>query len=567
MKTVSILTRKTHMADMAANLLVMVLYVLTGYLGFFFALNPGNVTVFWPPSGIALAALLLLGPRLLPGVWCGSFWVNLVFFYAHGPLQPMHFFVVAGIATASSLQALAGYHLLRRLCQPVFPFRNLNQVWTFIATSLGVCLIAPCGGVASLAAAGLLSNPAGAWLTWWIGDSIGLLLFTPLSLMLILRPAELVPRRRWYVLPAFGLILAGAQYLVFLSEIGRSFPLAWLLYALLVWCAFLFGQAGVILCNTWIFFTAVSGTINGLGIFSGHPPQISLYLLQAYIGLMTVMSLFLTAVLHERQGQLQELTQLKEEAERANQAKSLFLAKMSHELRTPLNAIIGFSKHLQRILSPRLDANERLFLGRVLDNSLHLLNLINDVLDLSRIEAGRLTIRLEPIELPELLQESLNALQSLLDASQLQLSQDCPPELQPLLADRERLKQVLLNLLSNAIKFTPQQGRISLSLLADVQGQALSLSIRDTGLGIPPEQHQHIFEKFQQADNEISRSHHGSGLGLSIARELCELMGFDLRLSWSQPGLGSTFTLHFHPQATAEASDGISIPQPAESGN
>ena len=232
-----------------------------------------------------------------------------------------------------------------------------------------------------------------------------------------------------------------------------------------------------------------------------------------------------------------ELEMTNRELERANRLKSEFLASMSHELRTPLHTIIGFSELLGEELEGPLNEKQHRFIQHIHKDSLHLLELINDVLDISKIEADRLELRPEAFDFTALLAESLASVRSLAEAKShiLESASNVPRAVE---ADRLRIKQVLVNLLSNAIKFTPEGGRIGVD--ARVQGSAVVVSVSDTGIGIPPEEHESIFDKFHQVGATTKGVREGTGLGLAITKRLVEQHGGSISVQ-SKPRQGSTF--------------------------
>ena len=245
----------------------------------------------------------------------------------------------------------------------------------------------------------------------------------------------------------------------------------------------------------------------------------------------------------ELEATVSEARRARDAAREASRAKSNFLANMSHELRTPLHSVIGFSRIVLRSSGDRLGAEELEYLRRIQDNGQHLLALIEDVLDLSRIEAGHMSLALEAVDLGGLLEDTVADVGERARAKGVELVGPDAAPLQPLAADRQRLRQVVLNLLDNAVKFTEPGGRVTVSVARDGE-RPLRLDVTDTGIGIAPEKLGQIFESFRQEDETVSRRFGGTGLGLSIARRLSRLMGFDVHAR-SRQGEGSTFSVSF----------------------
>jgi signal transduction histidine kinase len=235
----------------------------------------------------------------------------------------------------------------------------------------------------------------------------------------------------------------------------------------------------------------------------------------------------------------QELREKTEQLEIANRHKSEFLANMSHELRTPLNAIIGFSEVLLARMFGQLNDKQDEYLQDVLSSGRHLLSLINDILDLSKVEAGRMELDLAPFNLPLALDNALTLVRERAMRHGIRLELAVGAGVGDLVGDERKIKQILLNLLSNAVKFTPEGGRVGVR--AERANGTVEVSVSDTGIGISPEDQEAIFEEFRQVGTDYARKREGTGLGLTLARKFVELHGGRLWVK-SLLGQGSTFT-------------------------
>lgn len=233
--------------------------------------------------------------------------------------------------------------------------------------------------------------------------------------------------------------------------------------------------------------------------------------------------------------------------EQASAAKSQFLANMSHEFRTPLNAILGYTNMLLQGVSGEMTPPQRRNLTRIDSNGRHLLEVINEILDITRIEAGRMPLHLTDFGLPELLNEVMAEMDPIIARSKLTVETHLEEGLPGVWTDRQKVKQIVLNLLSNALKFT-HEGSVHVSAEYQNGTGILSISVKDTGIGIDVSNQEKIFEDFQQVDSSPTRAYGGTGLGLSICRRLATMLGGRVSLQ-SSPGQGSTFTLHFPRRA------------------
>ena len=232
----------------------------------------------------------------------------------------------------------------------------------------------------------------------------------------------------------------------------------------------------------------------------------------------------------------------RDEAEEANRTKSQFLANMSHELRTPLNSVIGFAGILLKNKTGNLHPTDLNFLERIQANGKHLLALINEILDLSKIEARKIELKLAPVALDVLVRETIAQQEGLVRDRPVQLLADVPATVAPIQADADKLRQVIINLIGNALKFT-ERGSVTVRVVTDpANHQPVRIEVIDTGIGIPKEKLGVIFEAFQQADASTARKYGGTGLGLTISQALCQLMGCHIEVA-SEVGRGSTFSV------------------------
>ncbi len=415
------------------------------------------------------------------------------------------------------------------------------------------------------------------WLTWWLGDLAGVLVFTPLLLSWGLPAERGHAGRIGEALLAF-LTVSLTSLFIFVQwfQNGR-YPLGFLVFPSLIWAALRFNQRVITLCIASLAGVAIWWTVHGDGPFAMATVNESLLLLQTYVGVVTLATLILFASVTERRHaeritqqlninlvrQAHELAEETERAKTADRLKSAFLATMSHELRTPLNSIIGFTGLLHQGLAGPLNAEQKKQMGMVLGSSRHLLSLVNDVLDLTKIEAGDLQVSFQPFNLSEAIEHARQVLMPLAERKGLRLEVRVAPEIGQLVSDRRRVEQVLINLIGNGIKFT-DKGQVT--VLADLQrngrlpvgdarlnghGWVARIQIVDSGIGIRPEDMGRLLNAFRQLDSGLNRQHEGTGLGLVICKKLLVAMGGEIEVQ-SRWGAGSTFTVTLPLEPPAE---------------
>ncbi len=249
------------------------------------------------------------------------------------------------------------------------------------------------------------------------------------------------------------------------------------------------------------------------------------------------------------------LQKAKEAAEAANRTKSDFLANMSHELRTPLNAIIGFSDMMKMGMGGEMSAKHQEFTEDIHNSGKHLLNLINEILDLSKIESGNMKLEYSDIAMPELLERSLVFFKERAMKHRINVSSECVSELPLVRGDEMRIKQVLVNLLSNAVKFTPDDGKVHVSVRMLGAGEQIEMIVSDTGPGISEEDIPKLFKSFQQLDSSCTKEHQGTGLGLALCRSIVELHGGKIWVE-SEVGKGSRFIFRLPTVNKKDSEDG-----------
>ena len=517
---------------------IAVLYVLAARAGLGLDAVSGFAALVWPPTGIALAAVLLGGRRLWPGIFIGALVANI--------LTGAPTLAAAGIATGNTLEAVVGAYALKRVTGFRPALDGLRAVFALIALAAMLStMISATIGVASLRFAGLVSADklGETWRTWWVGDAIGALLVAPAILVWASGPRSRLSPRRLVEAAVLALGVIVASFIIFVAPItpdGGPVGKAYVFFPLLMWAAIRFGQRGAVTATVVVSAIAVAGTVLWQDPSTRPTLHESLLAVQTFMGITAATFLVLGASISERERSREQLREARDVATAANSTKAEFMAVMSHELRTPLNAIAGYAELLLLGVPGPLTPKQNDAVVRIRSNEEHLLALIEDVLSFAKIEAGRIPVTpqtvaicqeldsLEPLLRPDLVRHELTYIWT-----------GCDPKLM-VTADPVKLRQILLNVLGNAVKFTPPRGRIELTALRS--GDRVSIRVSDTGVGIEPDKLDRVFEPFFQVQTGPTREYAGVGLGLSISRDFARAMGGEIEVR-SAPGEGCVVTI------------------------
>ncbi len=640
-----------------------VAYVLAGKLGLLFASVHASATAVWPPTGIAIAALLILGVRMWPAVAAGAFLVNVT---TAGSVATS-----LCIALGNTLEAVVGVWLVGRLAHGRRAFERPRGIFAFAAAVVPGAAIAATVAVASLVLGGFAprADAAAIWITWALGDISGALIVAPLLILWTADPRSLALRRQPIEALALLLGVVGTALIVFgglAPAAWRQYPMAFLAIPPLLWAAVRFGRREASIAVVVLMAIAVGGTMRGFGSFAALPPTHSLLVLQSFVATMAVMTLVVAALVRsrEREGSLlqaiidripvmitmyeastrvlrlnreferltgwsteaargvdlmarcypdpayraevrafmdsvregwrdlamttrdgqilktswsnirlpddtrigigldaterrrveDERERARAEAEEASRIKDEFFAMLGHELRNPLGAITT----ALHVIDTGEPGDERSAKARdiITRQVRHLVRLVDDLLDVTRLSTGKITLARRPVDLAVVARRVVGALAATTPALRLGSETDGPVWIE---ADETRLEQILNNLLGNAVKFTAAGGRVTVGVA--VRDGLAVLSVEDTGAGIAPDLLPRIFDLFVQGQSGLHRPAPGLGIGLTLVKRLVDLHGGRIEAASEGPGRGSVFTVRFplHP-APREAAPAVARP-------
>jgi signal transduction histidine kinase len=519
----------------AGSVALATIYFVSGKCGLSLAFVNASATPIWPPTGIALAALLLWGERLWPGVFLGAFLVNLT---TQGT-----WLTSLGIACGNTLEAVIGVHLVVRYAGGLKTFKRAERIFRFmILAAMGSTLASATLGVTSLCLGGLASwrEYGAVWVTWWLGDMMSDVVFAPVLLLWLSEAAPRLSVRRVFETAGLVVALVAVGLLVF-SARG---PFAYLVVLPCLWAAFRFGKRGAVTATLIMSGIALWFTLHGLGPFAGTEPNRSLLMLQAFIGTMTVTSLVLAAVISERQEAERQLAAANEELEKRVQSRTAqlrdingqledFVYSIAHDLRAPLRSMHSFAKVLYSEYGARLDDTARDYTRRIEASASFMDRLLLDLLTYNRLAHSE--FELSAVDVEGLWRAAVAQHEHSIREKQAHI--EAVPPLPRVRAHEAALGQALANLLGNALKFVAPGVTPHVRFRAEERLENVRLWIEDNGIGISPKHHELVFRIFEQLNG---KQYGGTGIGLCLVRKAVERMGGRVGLE-SNLGQGSRF--------------------------
>jgi len=514
-----------------------IVYIVAGKIGLSLASLHASASPVWPPAGIALAAILLVGYRAWPAIFVGAFIVNLT---TAGDIGTS-----VAIATGNTLEAITGAVLVNRFADGKNVFDRPAGVFKFALAAAVSALISPVFGVTSLALDGFAdwTNYGAIWVTWWLGDVTGDLIFTPLVLLWGIRWKLGWKKEEAIEVSVLLLLLALLSAVVFggwLEVSAKNYPIAFICGPIVIWTAFRFTQRETATGIFILSVIAVWGTMRGFGPFVGQTENQSLLTLQSWTAVLAITAMALSAGMAERRRIEEELQQQKSIVEAANRTKDHFLAMLSHELRTPLTPVISALESLETESTQTEDT--KVSLAMIRRNIELETQLIDDLLDFTRIARDKMQLCFAPVDAHQAVSNVVEICRAEAKSKRLHMHFKLRAKNYHVSADAAKFQQIIWNLLKNSIKFTPEGGEIVISS-QNPSETVLNITVRDTGIGMEPEIMQRIFDPFEQGNRSFEHRVGGLGLGLAISKSLAQAHGGTLTAQSDGPDHGSTFSL------------------------
>ena len=532
---------------LASLLALAVVYYIVAKLSLRLASLHASASPVWPPAGIALAALLVLGYRVWPAILVGAFLANLT--TAGNTLTS----VCIGIG--NTLEAICCAWLINRSAHGLKVFERAGDVFKFAAIAMFSCLISPTIGVTALAAAGFAdwTNYTAIWLTWWLGDATGELVVAPLLVLWSLRPRWRIHLKTDIEVALLLLLLIALAEIVFggwFPISAENYPISFICGPIVIWTAFRFSPRETATGTFILTAIAIWGTRHGFGPFVMETPNQSLLIVQTSTAVLAVTALALSAGIAERRRAEEAIERQKIAVEAANRTKDNFLAMLSHELRTPLTPVLAALDVLDS--DPAHAPETKSSLAMIRRNVELESQLIDDLLDLTRIARDKLQLHFVEVDAHQAILNVVEMCRMEANARRLKVHLNLRAGAHHVTADTAKFQQIIWNLLKNAIKFTREEGEITLST-SNPAPQIIEVNIRDTGIGMEPEVIQRIFDPFEQGNQSFQDRFGGLGLGLAISKSLAHAHNGTLVAKSEGRGRGSTFTLTMHTTSPAQA--------------
>jgi signal transduction histidine kinase len=552
MGTSSLIEKRLSWRDPAVQRLALVagLIFISSYGGLWLSEALGRLTAIWIANAILVFFLLRSARRDWPVVLLAGFAAN----FAADLMIGDDLFSSAYLTLCNAVGVLiVAWPLVHLKLHE--DFSRPRALYVFYALALG-----PAPAIAGAMAAVYFHVWIGRdYLTsafdWYATDALCYSILVPI--LMTVRGEALKKMFSRYEVVSTMLLLAVVVATMLLNYLARSWPLAFLFFPAVLLVTFRRGFAGgaiaVLMTGAYLMLPVLTG--HETGALKPHSLRDQIILVQIYMAVTGFSVILVGAALAERrrledglafaivraEASREEAVVARDAAERANRMKSMFLATMSHELRTPLNAIIGFSELIHsQIYGPHKDPRYVEYAGLIQNAGRHLLSLINDILDMSKIEAGKFELHRESFDVRSVVHDCIDLMSARADQAHVVLADDLPTAALQVDADQRAIKQILLNLLSNAIKFTPEGGRVTVG--AKPEGANIVLKVSDTGVGIAADQLSRLGNPFVQVRSSAGSTHEGTGLGLALVRALAEIHHGNLKLE-SRLGHGTTVSV------------------------
>ena len=526
-----------RVSTLPAIAVLTVIYFIVGKLSLGLASIHASASPVWPPAGIALASMLVIGYRAWPAIFLGAFLVN--------DLTAGNIITSLCIAGGNTLEALSGAWLANRFADGLRVFDRAQGVFKFAVIVILSTIVSPTIGVTGLAVNGFAhwSHFGQIWLTWWLGDATGDLIVAPLIILWSVAPTRQWTRREIVEVSCLLILLLGLGDVIFggwLASSAKSYPITFICGPIVIWTAFRFTQRETATSLFILAALATWGTLNGFGPFALETENQSLLMMQTSIGTLTITALALAAAMAERRQVEASIEQQKAAVEAANRTKDNFLAMLSHELRTPLTPVMAALDALE--VMPEQGEDGAALLAMVRRNVELESQLIDDLLDLTRIARDKLQLKFVQLDAHQAIGNVVEICRTEAGARKLSVHLNLRAGAHHVSADTAKFQQIIWNLLKNAIKFTRENGEITITT-NNPGPQMLMITVRDTGIGMQPEIIERIFNPFEQGDRSFQTRFGGLGLGLAISKSLSQAHGGSLTARSEGPDKGSTFVL------------------------